>query len=112
MKKPPQEDLNRAAEGIRYEPSLYHCPIKGSVAPRTKPASRCDDFNDVKAAARTLRESIRAGRVSKQWIDGYPRFVWHMAGETWYEATTKNGDPGLYHAYKIEPEGLPAGLRL
>ncbi len=111
MRCPPQDALKNAAKSARYEPSQYHCPENGRYASRVKPASRCDHFHRAKDALQTLRQSIEAGRVSTQWVEGFPRFVWHKAGDAWYEATTKDGDPGLYHAHRVEPEALPVGLR-
>jgi hypothetical protein len=29
----------------------------------------------------------------------------------WYEATTKRGTAGVYHAYEVEEAAVPIGLR-
>lgn len=62
-------------------------------------------------ALNALRASIRAKRVSKSWVKGFPRYVWHQEGDVWYEARTLNSRPGEYHAHPIEIIGLPVGLR-
>lgn len=57
-----------------------------------------------------MRAAIRAGRVSRQWINGFPRHLWHREGDVWYEACTNTGTAGTYHAYPVEIFSLPAGL--
>jgi hypothetical protein len=61
-------------------------------------------------ALNALRQAIREGRVSKAWLGGFPRYVWHKAGGTWYEAQTNTGTAGTYHAYPIDVFGVPLGL--
>ena len=108
----PQDRLDKAAEGAKYEPSPYHCP-DGSRRPRfrAKPASICSYSWNPKQALRALQDAIRARQVSTHWIESHPRFVWQRAGEVWYEATTKRGTAGVYHAYEVEEAAVPIGLR-
>jgi hypothetical protein len=54
-------------------------------------------------ALNALRDGIREGRVSKAQIGEFPRYVWHRAGDTWYEAQTNTGTAGQYHAYPGGP---------
>jgi hypothetical protein len=64
----------------------------------------------IQQAIVAVRVAIRARRVSKRWINGFPRHIWHKEGDVWYEACTGTGTAGTYHAYPIEIVGLPAGL--
>jgi len=108
----PQDRLENAAVNACYERSLYHCRSTNGQPPvrRAKPASHCPDGWTDRQALIRLREAIRARRVSRQWVAGYPRHVWHKEGDLWYEACTSIGTAGLYHAYPIEVSGLPPGL--
>jgi hypothetical protein len=104
--------LNEAAERASYTPSPYHCPDgKGRFAGRAKPAMRCEAGWHLQQALNVLRDAIRDGRVSRAWVNGFPRYVWHKAGEVWYEAQTNQGNSGIYHAYPVEDSGIPPGLR-
>lgn len=49
--------------------------------------------------------------VSQDWINGFPRRLWHREGDQWYEASTNAGTAGAYHAYPLEPASLPVGLQ-
>jgi hypothetical protein len=103
--------LEDAAVNVRYAASPYHCPENGRSPPRrAKPASHCEGQWTTGRALVRLREAIRAGQISRQWIEGFPRHVWHKEADIWYEACTSNGTPGVYHAYRIEIVGLPPGL--
>jgi hypothetical protein len=62
-------------------------------------------------ALNALRQGIRERRVSEAWIGEFPRYVWHKAGVTWYEARTNTGRPGEYHAYPMEDSVVPLGLK-
>lgn len=104
------EELEGAAINARYAPSNYHCKIDGKLARRVKPAMPCPRDFTLQEAGDAMRASIRAGRVSKRWVNGFPRQIWHKEGMVWYEATTNTGTAGTYHAYPIEVSGLPAGL--
>jgi hypothetical protein len=106
------DQLNAAADDATYSPSPYHCPdSKGRLASRIKPAMRCAEGWSNRNALNTLRDGIRAGRVSRGWIGRFPRYVWHRAGDIWYEAQTNTGTAGQYHAYPIEDSGVPLGLK-
>jgi hypothetical protein len=75
----------------------------GAPASRRWPhASKCPPHWDQPSATRALRESLRAGRVSTDWYGNFPRFVWHLEGETLYEARLSNRELGEYHAYPLE----------
>lgn len=106
------EELNGAAERASYSPSPYHClDSKGRFAGRAKPAMRCEGGWPLQQVLNVLRQAIRMRHVSKAWVNGFPRYVWHRAGEVWYEAQTNPGTSGVYHAYPIEDDGVPRGLR-
>jgi len=104
--------LENAAVNAKYEPSQYHCPLPDGRPPlgRAKPASHCPDGWTSERALVCIRQAIRAGRVSRQWVGDFPRHVWHSEARVWYEACTTNGTPGVYHAYQIEIVGVPPGL--
>ena len=108
-----QDQLERAAVNAKYRPSPYHCRQPDGQPPkwRTKPASHCPEGWTNRHAQICLREAIRAGQISRQWVEGFPRHVWHNETGLWYEACTSQGTPGIYHAYRIEIAGLPAGLQ-
>ncbi|MBC9883110.1 hypothetical protein G8O24_38110 [Bradyrhizobium sp. INPA01-394B] len=110
-KNVPKQELDAAAQAAIYAPSNYHCKINGKLARRVKPATPCPRDFTLQEAGDAMREAIKAGRVSKQWIDGFPRHVWHKEGDVWYEACTNAGTAGTYHAYPIDVNGLPAGLK-
>jgi hypothetical protein len=111
-KSVPIEELEAIAQTARYAPSNYHCRIDGKLARRVKPATPCPRDFTLQEAGDAMRAAIRAGRVSRQWVNGFPRQLWHKEGNVWYEASTHAGTAGTYHAYPIEVSGLPAGLRL
>lgn len=106
------EMLEAAAVAAKYAPSDYHCPVNGRLARRIKPATPCPRSFTLQQAGNAMRSAIRAGRVSRQWIEGFPKHLWHKEGDVWYEACTTVGNLGTYHAYPIEVAGLPAGLQV
>jgi hypothetical protein len=99
--------LRNAAQTAQYRSSPYH-RVTGSrmgtfsVTRRWPHASKCPPQWDREVATRALREAIRAGRVSADWDGNFPRFVWHLEGETLYEARLSNREQGEYHAYPLE----------
>jgi hypothetical protein len=105
------EMIEAAAVGARYAPSNYHCKIDGRLSRRIKPATPCPRVFTLQEAGNAIRAAIRARRVSREWINGFPRHLWHKEGHVWYEACTGTGTAGTYHAYPIEVFGLPAGLQ-
>lgn len=107
----PQADLDTAAANALYAPSDYHCKVDGRLRRRPKPATPCPRDFTLQEAGDALRAAIRARRISRQWVNGFPRHIWHKIGEVWYEATTGTGTAGTYHAYPIEVSGLPPGLQ-
>jgi hypothetical protein len=107
----PDDRLEAAAVGARYAPSGYHCPENGRIRYRVKPATPCPRIFTLPEAGRALREAIRARRISEDWINDYPRRVWHREGDQWYVACTNVGTAGTYHAYPIERAELPVGLQ-
>ena len=60
---------------------------------RTKPASHCPDGWTVQHAVIRLRVAIRAGQVSRHWVEGFPRHVRHKEVNVWYEACSTQGTP-------------------
>jgi hypothetical protein len=106
-------DMLEAAElGAKYKPSDYHCRIDGRPPRRrAKPAMHCPRDFSIREAVNAIKAAIRARRVSRQWVNGFPRHLWHKEGDVWYEASTNDGTAGTYHAYPIEITGLPAGLQ-
>lgn len=106
-----EAELEAAAKEARYAPSNYHCRIDGRLARRVKPATPCPRDFTLQQAGDAIRDAIRNRRVSREWIDGFPRQVWHKEGNVWYAACTNAGNIGTYHAYPIDVAELPAGLR-
>lgn len=105
-------DLNAAADGAKYMASNYHCPdTNGRFARRGFPTMTCPEGWTDRTALRAVQNAIRAGHVSSCWVGKFPRHVWHNAGDRWYEGRTHQSEPGVYHGYPIEEDGLPAGLR-
>jgi hypothetical protein len=107
----PQEELEAAAVGATYAPSPYHCKENGRLRRRVKPATPCPRNFTLQEAGNAIRGAIRARRVSQDWINGFPRRLWHREGDQWYEASTNAGTAGTYHAYPLEPASLPVGLQ-
>jgi len=113
LRAPSRERLEKAAEKARYVESDYHCPDKNGRTRRRigKPATICPLGWDRGTATIALRQAILSGWVSDAWIDEWPLHVWHRSGDTYFEAKTGKGTAGEYHAYPINPEGIPAGLK-
>ena len=107
-----KEELEAAALKVNYRPSEYHCKIDGKLARRVKPATPCPREFTFQEAGDAIRAAIRAGRVSRKWIEGFPKQVWHKEGNIWYEACTEVGTLGTYHAYPLEISEVPLGLTL
>ncbi len=109
----PQDRLESAAVNATYVASEYHCPAPDGRPPkgRAKPATHCPREWTRGQALIALRAAIRNRLVSRQWCGEFPRHVWHREGDVWYEACTSVGTAGTYHAYPIEPVGLPPDLR-
>lgn len=103
--------LEAAAMGAKYAPSPYHCKENGRLRRRVKPATPCPRLFTLQEAGNAIRAAIRNRHVSSDWINGFPRRLWHKEGDQWYEACTGTGTAGTYHAYPIEGAGLPAGLQ-
>lgn len=115
MQDPPQEALLRAAEAARYVSSPYHRPPGSQMGqPLNRPfphASKCPSSWDLPTATRALKTAIRRGCVSAEWSGPFPRFAWHIEGETLYEAVLSNRQLGDYHAYPLESRSeWPKGL--
>src|SRR4051812_32937120 len=107
----PQEELEAAAVRATYAPSPYHCKENGRLRRRIKPATPCPRNFTLQEAGNAIRAAIRARRVSQDWVNGFPRRLWHREGDQWYEASTNAGTAGTYHAYPLEPASLPVGLQ-
>lgn len=109
----PEDFLKRWAEQAKYESSPYHCYGANGrpPTPRPKPASPCPRDWTNRQGLNAVRAAIRAGNVSKAKLkNGFPRHVWHLEGEVWYEGRTNDGSPGTYHGHPVEEAALPAGL--
>ena len=105
------QELEAAANAAIYAPSNYHCRIDGKLARRVKPATPCPREFTFQQARDAIRRAILAGNVSRKWIDGFPKHIWHKEGDVWYEACTEAGNLGTYHGYPIDASNLPAGLK-
>jgi hypothetical protein len=105
------EMIETAAVEAKYAPSNYHCKENGRLLRRVKPATPCPRNFTLQEAGNAIRAAIRARRVSRDWVDGFPRRLWHKEGDQWYEACTNVGTAGTYHAYPIEVVSLPPGLQ-
>jgi hypothetical protein len=109
-------ELANVAEKVRYVGSPYH-RLPGSPMGQPKDrkfpeASKCDKKWTLGLANQALKASILQGVVSSGWENGFPRKVWHLDGETLYEAVLSNRDQGEYHAYPLnERREWPAELR-
>ena len=109
-----QDMLEAAATAAKYAPSPYHCKENGRLRRRVKPATPCPRVFSLQEAGNAIRRAIRSRRVSRDWINGFPRRLWHKEGDQWYEASTNAGTAGTagtYHVYPLDPAGLPAGLQ-
>jgi hypothetical protein len=111
MKSATAEEIEAAAVGAKYAPSDYHCKENGVLRRRVKPATPCPRDFTLQQAGNAIRAAIRARRVSRDWINGFPRRLWHKEGDQWYEACTNTGTAGTYHAYPVEVVSLPPGLQ-
>jgi hypothetical protein len=105
------EMIEAAAVEAKYAPSNYHCKENGRLLRRVKPATPCPRNFTLQEAGNAIRAAIRARRVSRDWVNGFPRRLWHKEGDQWYEACTNVGTAGTYHAYPIEVLSLPPGLQ-
>jgi hypothetical protein len=111
MKSASPEEIEAAAVGARYAPSDYHCKEDGRLRRRLRPATPCPRIFTLQEAGNAIRAAIRARRVSRNWVNGFPRRLWHKEGDQWYEASTNVGTAGTYHAYPIDAFSLPPGLQ-
>lgn len=105
-----------AAAAARYEGSPYHRPAASgqSVASRRYPAaSKCDPKWTRESATDALREGIRLGLVSvdAEWRGIFPRYVWYVDGAVAYQAMLHNEVSGAYHAFPLNREEWPIGLK-
>jgi hypothetical protein len=109
-------NLASVSAQARYVSSPYHRPPgskMGQPASRRWPAaSKCDPEWTLSDANAALKQAIRAGYISSQWEGRFPRYVWHLEGETVYEARLSNRDAGEYHAYPLQDKReWPAGMK-
>jgi len=107
----PADELEAAAVGAKYAPSPYHCKENGRLRRRIKPATPCPRDFTLQQAGNAIRAAIRERRVSSDWVNGFPRRLWHKEGNQWYEGSTNAGTAGTYHAYPVGIPGLPVGLQ-
>ncbi len=110
-KNVPAEQIEAAANSALYALSPYHCKVAGIIVRRSKPATLCKRDFTFQEAGDAIRAAIRGRRVSRSWINGFPRHIWHKIGEVWYEGHTEAGTAGTYHAYPIDKSGLPPELQ-
>jgi hypothetical protein len=113
-KDPNPDNLGRAAAGVKYEPSPYHCPGKSGEKPkrRAKPATVCPRQWSRGEAVAALRRAINAGYISEAAHGDFPRYIWYREGEdTIYEARGEPNTPERYHAYPVESFEVPRELR-
>lgn len=106
----PEGRRDKAAVGVTYTVSPYHCPGERGerVIRRGKPQSICPKRWSADAARAALRRALLNGNVSENWLGEYPRYIWYR-DETGvvYEARLSGGSPGSYHAYPIEDDQVP-----
>ena len=97
--------IKEAAGNVRYTGSPYHRSPgskSGPIAQRAGLSSRCPPSWTNQEATRVLRLGILEGRVSEGWTNRYPNYVWHLEGDTLYEAKLTNSGNGEYHGYPLE----------
>lgn len=110
-KNPTRDELEAATVAARYASSIHHCPENGRLATRVKPATRCPRHFSLQDAGNAMRAAIRAGRISRRWINGFPKHIWQKVGDVWYEGCTTVGNAGVYHGYPVDEHRVPREIR-
>jgi len=54
-----------------------------------------------------LQSAIRAGNISADLENGFPRYVWHCVDGQYYEARLTNRESGCYKGYPVEKSECP-----
>lgn len=95
-------DVCRVAANCRYVGSPYHA--RALAIHRRPDASLCPAHlsSDHQRVEGWLRASVRSGRTGA-WEQGFPKYVWHVEGDTVYEARQGAPGSGEYHGYPLQP---------
>ncbi len=107
-------ELDDIIERVSHSFSEYHrCGASGPPPrKRTRPASHCPREWTKREALNALRQALRARAISQaRTNEGFPRHVWYLEHDCWYEARTENNSGGVYHGYPVEDYEVPERLR-
>ena len=106
-------DLEAVARSARYVGSQEHKSFPSFAGPPAlrSDASKCDpSLASQTQLTRWLRSAIMAGRVSVEWEGNFPKYVWHVEGDTCFEGRLVNRENGDYKGYPLEDTERPYGL--
>ena len=110
---PVDVDLAGIAERVAYIGSPEHKDFPSFAGrPRFRAdASRCPRWiKDRQVVEEWLRSAIRRGAVGAFWEGGFPRYVWHMEGDTVFEGRLVNKGLGEYKGYPLDRDEWPRGI--
>jgi hypothetical protein len=108
-----KDQLAAAAETASYVGSPEH---KGQHTWLGQPKLRSDatpcpsNLHDRDLLTSWLKAAILAGRVSDQWSDKYPRYVWFRNEDDLFEGRLVNLGNGEYKGYPIKNSQAPKGF--
>ena len=110
---PPNVVLADIAEKVAYVGSPEHKDFPSFAGrPRFRAdASLCPRWiKDRQVVEKWLRSAIRRGAVGAPWEGGFPRYAWHMEGDTVFEGRLTNKVLGEYKGYPLERDEWPRGI--
>ena len=113
MQDVPESILQDLAKRAMYVGSPEHKDVPSFLGqPRLRgDASICDRelARDLPRVQSWLHEAFLSGCIGCPWEGGFPRYVWHQAGETVYEGRLVNKELGQYKGYPLDGDEWPTG---
>ena len=107
---PTDGTLDALAARVRYVGSAEHKSYPSEAGPPAlrKDATPCDQtLGDFETFSSWIASAIRKGRIGAPWEVDFPRYVWVLREQTWYEARLVNPIQGTYKGYELGIVGEP-----
>ena len=110
---PPDADLDRLANRVRYAGSPEHKDSRSFAGqPRLRADASCcpREIVDREVVDGWLRSAIRRGAIGAPWDGEFPRYVWYKWSDIVFEGRLVNRGNGSYKGYPLDRQEWPDGI--